>query len=112
MKDLEYHLEYPGSRRPSRFRFGVFKLKRTVLLMFVFSVLTFMAALYYVEQQVQLRTLNYEIIELKQQKNLLLEQRKTLQLELDQSKQLDKIEEDMRKRSFVPVAEDQIRVVQ
>jgi regulator of replication initiation timing len=80
--------------------------------MFVFSVLTFMAALYYVEQQVQLRTLNYEIIELKQQKNLLLEQRKTLQLELDQSKQLDKIEEDMRKRGFVPVAEDQIRVVQ
>jgi len=80
--------------------------------MFVFSVLTFMAALYYVEQQVQLRTLNYEIIELKQQKNLLLEQRKTLQLELDQSKQLNKIEEDMRKRGFVPVAEDQIRVVQ
>jgi hypothetical protein len=112
MKDLEYHLEYPGSRRPLRFRFGVFNLKRTVLLMFVFSVLTFMAALYYVEQQVQLRTLNYEIIELKQQKNLLLEQRKTLQLELDQSKQLDKIEEDMRKRGFVPVAEDQIRVVQ
>jgi hypothetical protein len=110
-KSSDYRLKYPEFHHPLASRFGVFKFKKSIVLMFVFSALTFIAALYYVEQQVQLRTLNYEIIELKKQKNLLIEQRKTLQLELDQSKRLDKIEEEMRKRGFIPVEENQIRVV-
>jgi hypothetical protein len=111
-KSIDYRLKYPELHHSLRFRFGIFKLKKIVVLMFVLSALTFIAALYYVEQQVRLRTLNYEIIELKTQKNLLLEQHKTLQLQLDQSKRLDKIEEEMKRRGFVPVAEGQIRIVQ
>ena len=45
--------------------------------MFVFSALTFIVALYYVEQQVRLRTLNYEIIELKKQRKQLIEQQQS-----------------------------------
>ncbi len=111
-KSADFRLKYPELQPPLKFRFGVFKLKKSVVFMFVFSALTFIAALYYVEQQVRLRTLNYEIIELKNQKNSLIEHRKTLQLQLDQSKQLDKIEKEMRKRGFVPVEKDQIRIVQ
>ena len=80
--------------------------------MFALSALTFIAALYYVEQQVRLRTLNYDIIELKKQRKQLIEQHKTLQLQLDQAKRLDTIEEEMIKRGFVPVEKDQIRIVQ
>jgi hypothetical protein len=111
-KSIEYRVKYPELHHLLGFRFGVFKLKRTVVFMFVLSTLTFIAALYYVEQQVRLRTLNYKIIELKGQKKLLIEQHKTLQLQLDQSKRLDKIEEEMTRRGFVPVEKDQIRIVQ
>lgn len=80
--------------------------------MFVFSALTFITALYYVEQQIRLRNLNYNIIELKKQRKQLIEQHKTLQLQFDQARRLDKIEEEMTKRGFVPVEKDQIRLVQ
>ena len=110
-KSIDYRIKYPELHHPLRFRFGVFKLKKSAILMFVLSALTFIAALYYVEQQVRLRTLNYEIIELKKQKKLLIEQHKTLQLQLDQAKRLDKIEEEMTKRGFVPVEKAQIRIV-
>ena len=87
------------------------QVKRTVILTLIFSTLTFAGALYYVEQQVRLRTLNYEIIALKQQKKELVEQQKTLQLLLDQSKRLDVIEAEMSRQGFVPVEERQIRIV-
>jgi len=111
-KSIDYRKKYSKLQHPLRWGLGIFKLKKTTILMFVLSALTFIAALYYVEQQVRLRTLNYAIIELKQQKNLLVEQHKTLQLQLDQSKRLEKIEKEMTKRGFAPVAENQIRIVQ
>jgi hypothetical protein len=111
-KSIDYRTKSPEIHYPLRFRFGFFKFKKSTVLMFVFSALTFIAALYYVEQQVRLRTLNYEIIELKKQRKQLIEQHKTLQLQLDQAKRLDTIEEEMTKRGFVPVEKDQIRIVQ
>lgn len=105
--------QYETGVQPSWMRIGsIFRLRRTVLLTFLFSALTFIAALYYVEQQLQLRALNYDIIELKQQKKQLIEQHKTAQLQLDQLKRLDQIEEEMKRRGFAPVAEAQIRMVQ
>lgn len=110
-RSLEYRLQAPELQYPLRLRLGIFKPRRTVVLMFVLSALTFITALYYVEQQIRLRTLNYEIIELKKQKSQLVEQHKSLQLQLDQSKRLDKIEAAMRKRGLMPVAEEQIRII-
>jgi hypothetical protein len=88
-----------------------FWMKRTVVITLLFGTLTFAGALYYVEQHVRLRTLNYEIIALKQRKKELIEQQKTLQLQLDQLKRLDVIEADMLKKGFVPVEEGQIRII-
>ena len=79
--------------------------------MLIFFALIFLLALYYVEQQVHLQTLNYKIIELKEQKKTLLGKYKTNQLQLHQLKRLDRIEQEMRKRGFVPVEENQIRIV-
>jgi len=110
-KSTDYRIKYPALNHPLGFWFGVFKLKKSAILMFVISAFTFVAALYYVEQQVRLRNLNYEIIKIKGQKKLLIEQHKTLQLQLDQAKRLDKIEEEMTKRGFIPVEKDQIRIV-
>jgi hypothetical protein len=113
-KSIDYRITYSDSelRHPLSFRVRVFKLKKSIVLIFLFSALTFVAALYYVEQQVRLRTLNYEIIELKKQQKSLVEHHKTLQLQLDQAKRLDKIEEEMARRGFVPVEREQIRIVQ
>jgi hypothetical protein len=88
------------------------RVKRTVVLVLLFSALTFLGALYYVEQQIRLRTLNYDIIALKERKKQLVEEQKTLQLRLDQSKRLDTIEAEMRKHGFVPVEDRQIRIVE
>lgn len=88
------------------------RVKRTVVLALLLSALTFLGALYYVEQQIRLRTLNYEIIALKEQKKKLVEQQKTFQLQLDQSKRLDAIEAEMSKQGFVPVEDRQIRIVE
>lgn len=101
----------PDIRTPLQTR-GAWRIKRTAILMFLFSALTFVAALYYVEQQVRLRTLNYDIIELKQHKKQLIEYQKTLQLQLDQLQQLDKIEAEMTRQGFVPVEDTQIRIIQ
>lgn len=98
-------------RAPLTFRLPFFQMKRTTLISFVFGMLTFAAALYYVEQHVQLRSLNYDIIALKEQRKALLEEQKTLQLRLDQFQRLDLIEAEMLDRGFVPVAEGQIRIV-
>jgi uncharacterized protein YcbK (DUF882 family) len=111
-RSLDYSLKYPMLNTPMSSRIGRLKLKASVALMLVFSVLTFITALYYVRQQVRLRTLNYEIIELKKHKKELIEQQKTYQLQLDQLKRLDQIERDVRKKGFVPVDKDQIHVVQ
>jgi hypothetical protein len=80
--------------------------------MVIFIVLIFLSAFYYVEQQVRLQTLNYTIIELKKRKKELLKDQKTAQLELHQLKRLDRIEQNMRQRGFIPVEKEQIRVVQ
>ena len=111
-KSIDYRAKYPEIHHPLKFGLGLFKFKKSTILMFALSALTFIAALYYVEQQVRLRTLNYDIIELKKQRKQLIEQHKTLQLQLDQAKRLDTIEEEMTKRGFVPVEKDQIRIVQ
>lgn len=105
-------LNVSEQQRMTTISFPKFQAKRTLIVTLLFSVLTFAAALYYVEQQVRLRTLNYEIIALKQKKKALIEQQKTLQLQLDQLKGLDVIEADMIKKGFVPVEEGQIRIIQ
>lgn len=102
----------PGIQSPLNWMGGILHVKPSVLLMFLCIALTFVTALYYVEQQLRLRNLNYDIIALKQQQKQLLEQQKTLQLQLDQAKRLEKIEDDMKRLGFVPVAESQIRIVQ
>ena len=86
-------------------------LKRSVLLLLIFSILIFLTALYYVEQQVRLQKLNYEIVELKKQKSLLAEQQKTYQLQLDQLKSLERIEREVKARGFVPIEKEQLRIV-
>lgn len=105
-------LSVPEQQRPLfAVQLPKFRVKRTIVIILLFGTLTFAGALYYVEQQVRLRTLNYDIIALKQQKQELTEQQKTLQLQLDQLKRLDVIEADMLKKGFVPVEEGQIRIV-
>lgn len=111
VKRKEVGMKPPEIQPPLRMK-GVWHIKRTAVLMFLFIALTFVAALYYVEQQVRLRTLNYEIIELKQHQKQLVEYQKTLQLRLDQLQQLDKIEAEMTRQGFEPVQETQIRIIQ
>jgi hypothetical protein len=111
-KSIDYRIKYPRLDQPIQWRLGVFSIKKSVILMLMFWVLIFLSAFYYVEQQVRLQTLNYTIIELKKQKNALIEQRKTYQLQLHQLKRLDVIEKDMEKEGFVPAEEEQIRIVQ
>jgi hypothetical protein len=79
--------------------------------MVIFIVLIFLSAFYYVEQQVRLQTLNYTIIALKNRKKELLKEQKTAQLKLHQLKHLNRIEQTMRQRGFVPVEKAQIRIV-
>ena len=110
-KSLDYTVEYPEIQQSFRIQLGMLIPKKTTVLLLVLGVLTFTGALYYVEQQVRLRTLNYEIIRLKEQQNALLKQQKTLQLQLDQMKRLEQIETRMTLQGFVPVAEEQVRLV-
>lgn len=110
-KSLDYRLQYPEMNRLLRFRISDLHIRGSVILLVFFWLLFFLSALYYVEQQVRLQSLNYSIIELKKQHKVLLEQHKTYQLQLHQSKRLDRIEREMSKRGFVPVEEHQIRVV-
>lgn len=86
-------------------------LKKTVLLLLTFSILIFLTALYYVEQQISLQKLNYEIVDLKKQKRLLVEQQKTYQLQLHQLKNLEQIEHDVKSRGFTPIEKEQLRIV-
>ncbi len=104
-------LGVPDGQRSMAIQFPRFYVKPTIIISLLFGLLTFAAALYYVEQQVRLRTLNYDIIALKQEKKAFDEQQKTLQLQLDQLKRLDAIEADMLKMGFVPVEEGQIRII-
>jgi len=80
--------------------------------MLLFMCLMFLSALYYVEQQIQLQQLNYQIIALKQQKKELIEQQKTYQLQLHQLTRLDQIEHVMRQQGFAPIGKEQLRIVQ
>jgi response regulator of citrate/malate metabolism len=86
-------------------------LKKSVLLLLTFSILIFLSALSYVEQQLRLQRLNYEIIELKKQKRLLVEQQKTSQLQLDQLRSLERIEREVKRQGFVPIGKEQLRIV-
>jgi len=104
-------LGVPDGQRSMAIQFPRVHVKPTIIISLLFGLLTFAAALYYVEQQVRLRTLNYDIIALKQEKKTFVEQQKTLQLQLDQLKRLDAIEADMLKMGFVPVEEGQIRII-
>lgn len=97
--------------QPMSGRWSQMALKKSILLMLTFSILIFLTALYYVGQQVRLQKLNYEIIELKNQKKLLVEQQKTSQLQLDQLKSLERIEQKIKGRGFVPVEKEQLRLV-
>jgi hypothetical protein len=110
-KSLEMRLKSLRLDQPVAWRLRMFSIRKSVLLTLVFWVLIFFAAFYYVEQQVQLQTLNYKIIELKQQKKALLEQYKTYQVQLHQLKRLESIEQELQKQGFVPVEEHQIRIV-
>jgi hypothetical protein len=105
-------IEYSGFTRPLRFRLGVLNIRKSIILMIIFIVFIFLSAFYYVEQQVRLQTLNYTIIELKKRKKELLKDQKTAQLKLHQLKRLDRIEQNMKQRGFVPVEKEQIRIVQ
>lgn len=98
-------------QRPLALSWPKFQIKRTLIVSVLFGICTFAAALLYVEQHVQVRTLNYDIIALKHRKKELIEQQKTLQLQFDQLKRLDAIEADMLKQGFVPVEEGQIRII-
>ena len=111
MKTLEMRLKFFRLDQPVTWRLRVFSIRKSGLFMLVFWVMIFLAAFYYVEQQVQLQTLNYTIIELKQQKKALSEQYKTYQIQLHQLKRLESIEQELQKQGFVPVEEHQIRVV-
>lgn len=111
IKSLEYPVKYPDISQALKFRIGLVKPRTSVIVMVILLLLSFATALYYVNQQLQLQTLNYEIIELKQQKKTLLEQQRTYQLQLHQLTRLDRIEEEMKKQGFLPVAEEQIRVI-
>jgi len=82
------------------------------MLMLTFVTLIFFSALYYVEQQVRLQQLNYQIIELKTQKKQLQEQQKTYELQLHQLKRLDRIEHTLHNRGFIPLEKEQLRIVQ
>lgn len=110
-KSLEMRLKFFRLDQPVTWRLRMFSIRKSVLLMLVFWGLIFLAALYYVEQQVQLQTLNYTIIELKQQRKALFEQYKTSQLQLHQLKRLESIEQELQKQGFVPIEEHQIRIV-
>jgi hypothetical protein len=108
----DYRMKTPVRPPTLELWYGVQHISRVTVVMFLLCALTFISTLYYVEQQLRLRSLNYAIIDLKQRKQELIEQQKTLQLQLDQAKQLDKIEAEMQKRGFVPVQETQIRLIQ
>ncbi len=110
-KSLHYRVQSPQIERVLHFRLSDLRIRGAALLLVVFWVLIFLSALYYVEQQVRLQGLNYSIIELKKQHKSLLEQHKTYQLQLHQTKRLDRVEREMSKRGFVPVEEHQIRIV-
>jgi len=111
MTHKTYRIVYPELPRALKLSFRPFPVRKSALLLCVLSLCTFGGAFYYVEQQIRLRTMNYDIIALKQQKNILSEQHKTLRLQLDQAKRLDHIETNLMQRGFVPVAEENIRLV-
>ena len=111
IKNLEMRLKFFRLDQPVTWRFQRFSIRKSILLMLLFWVLIFLAAFYYVEQQVQLHALNYEIIELKQQKKALSEESETLQVQLHQLKRLESIEQELQKQGFAPVEERQIRIV-
>ena len=102
-------IEYPSIG--FRFRVGRLNIRKSVVIMLVFITLIFLAALYYVELQVRLQKLNYQMIELKQQRKELLEKQKTYQLQLHQLSRLDRIEQHIKKRGFIPVEKEQLRIV-
>lgn len=111
MKSLETRLKFFRLDQPVIWRLPRFSIRKSVMFMLLFWVLIFLAAFYYVEQQVQLHALNYEIIELKQQKKALGEQSETLQVQLHQLKRLESVEQALQKQGFAPVEEHQIRIV-
>ena len=110
-KTIDPRTRFAGGVQSLSGRWRLAALRKSVLLMLVFSILIFVTALYYVEQQVRLQKLNYEIIELKKQKKLLVEQQKTSQLQLDQLKSLERIEREVKARGFVPLEKEQLRIV-
>ncbi len=110
-KTFDSRMRFAGDTQAQAGRWGQIALKKSVLLMLIFSIFIFLTALYYVDRQVRLQKLNYEIIELKRQKKLLVERQKTNQLQLDQSKNLERIEKDVKARGFVPIEKEQLRIV-
>lgn len=111
IKTVEARLKFFRLDQPVTCRLQRFSIRKSVMLMLLFWLLIFLAAFYYVEQQVQLHALNYAIIELKQQKKALNEQYETLQVQLHQLKRLESIEQELQKQGFAPVEERQIRIV-
>jgi 16S rRNA (cytosine1402-N4)-methyltransferase len=111
IKSAETQLKFFRLDQPVVWRLRRFSMRKSIMLMLLCWILIFLAAFYYVEQQVQLHTLNYAIIELKQQKKALNEQYERFQVQLHQLKRLESIEQELQKQGFVPVEEHQIRLV-
>lgn len=111
IKSVETQLKIFRLEQPIVWRLRRFSMRKSIVLMLLCWILIFLAAFYYVEQQVQLHTLNYAIIELKQQKKALNEQYERFEVQLHQLKRLESIEQELQKQGFVPVEEHQIRLV-
>ncbi len=111
IKSVETQLKFFRLEQPIVWRLRRFSMRKSIVLMLLCWILIFLAAFYYVEQQVQLHTLNYAIIELKQQKKALNEQYERFEVQLHQLKRLESIEQELQKQGFVPVEEHQIRLV-
>ena len=110
-RSATYRLKYPDLESAMGFSGRAFQLKKVTWLMLIFWAGIFLLAFFYVEQQIRLQSMNYKIIEFKQQRKQLLEQQKTYQLQLDQAKRLDQVEVNLRKQGFEPVTEGQVRLV-
>ncbi|HWP49711.1 MAG TPA: hypothetical protein VNM22_21325 [Candidatus Limnocylindrales bacterium] len=77
----------------------------------IWGLLLLGVLLLYVEQQIRLNTLNYEIIALKEKKRKLEEEKKAYELELNSLKILTSIESKARQQGLVLPKKGQIQFV-
>jgi hypothetical protein len=75
----------------------------------IFGIFILGVSLLYVEQQIRLSGLNYEIIALKEKKQKLKEEKKAYELELNSLRMLTIIEAKARQLGLMPPEKGQIR---